>query len=60
MYACKPAYLPFVFYKPEVLEVLWAAFRSTTVLFLDILWKYYVFFLLLLLSSNVFGNRTMC
>lgn len=43
MYACKPAYLPFVFYKPEVLEVLWAAFRSTTVLFLDILWKYYVF-----------------
>lgn len=43
MYACKPAYLPFVFYKPEVLEILWAAFRSTTVLFLDILWKYYVF-----------------
>jgi len=41
MYACIPACLPFVFYKPDVLEVMWAAFRSTTVLCLDILWKCY-------------------
>lgn len=31
----------FVFYKPDVLEVTWAAFRPTTVLCLDILWKCY-------------------